>query len=257
MGLLGLLACGQAQRSFWANFYQGVATNNVPWPGGIVPYLFDTNVTPPQQAVYLAGMKEWELAANIHFVPYSNQADYVLLKFDYMEGTDMYAATFPETVMTVDTLSRAQVAHETGHLLGFQHEHVRTNRDTYITVNFSNMIGSGVGAGTNGSGEGANISNLYVIDTNSTAFGAYDFESVMHYDRTLFSQDPNTLDTIDPKTPYYAEYYYRIGNYAFSPGDRAGAAYLYNPPTNTLTNVVTNTLDTGFGTLRAIPERNQ
>ncbi len=246
--VLFFLAAAWPQIGSGSNFYQGVATNNLPWPGGIVPYLFDTNVTTNEQAVYLAGMKEWELAANVHFVPYSNQPDYVLLRFDYSEGTNNYTATSP-AVMTVDTLSRAQVGHETGHLLGFQHEHVRTNRDTYITVNFSNLAGSAMG--TNSSGEGSNITALYLIDSNSTAYGAYDFESVMHYSRTLFSTDPGDLDTIDPNAPYYAEYYYRIGNYALSPGDRAGAAYLYGPPTTPLTNVVTNTSDVGLGSLRA------
>jgi hypothetical protein len=243
------LAAGGPWLVSGSNFYQGVSTNNLSWPGGTVPYLFDTNVTTNEQAIYLAGMKEWELAANIHFVPRTNQADYVLLRFDYMGGTDTYVASFPVPVMTVDTLSRAQVGHETGHLLGFQHEHVRTDRNTYITVNFSNLVGSA--SGTNSSGEGSNITALYLIDTNSTAHGTYDFESVMHYDRTLFSTNPANSDTIDPNAPYYAEYYYRIGNYALSPGDRAGAAYLYGPPTTALTNVVTNTLDVGLGSLRA------
>ena len=244
-----LLTIAWPLAGFGSNYYQGVATNTLPWPGGIVPYKFDTNVTPAEQTIYLEGMKEWELAANIHFVPFTNQPDYVLLRFDYAQGTDTYVATVPG-VMTVDTLSRAQVCHETGHLLGFQHEHVRTDRNTYITVNFTNLIGSDSG-GTNGSGEGASVSNLYVIDTNSTAFGAYDFESVMHYSRTLFSTNPDIADTIDPNAPYYAQYYYRIGNYALSPGDRAGAAHLYGAPATALTNVVTNTADFGLGSLRA------
>ncbi|HXC99147.1 MAG TPA: M12 family metallopeptidase, partial [Verrucomicrobiae bacterium] len=244
-----VLAIAWPLAGFGSNYYQGVATNSVPWPGGIVPYKFDTNVTPAEQTIYLEGMKEWELAANIHFVPYTNQPDYVLLRFDYTQGTDTFVATIPG-VMTVDTLSRAQVCHETGHLLGFQHEHVRIDRNTYITVNFTNMIGSDSG-GTNASGEGASVSNLYVIDTNSTSFGAYDFESVMHYSRTLFSTNPDIADTIDANAPYYAQYYYRIGNYALSPGDRAGAAHLYGLPTTALTNVVTNTADGGFGSLRA------
>ena len=121
-----------------ANFYQGVATNDLSWPGGIVPYLFDTNITATQQAVYLAGMREWELAANIQFIPRTNQSQYVILRFDYQQGTNTYVASVPP-VMTVDTLSRAQVGHETGHLLGFQHEHVRTDRDGFITVNFANL----------------------------------------------------------------------------------------------------------------------
>ncbi len=249
-GLLtcAFLAVSWPQIGFGSNFYQGVATNSLPWPGGIVPYVFDASVTANEQPVYLAGMREWELAANIHFVARTTQPNYVILKFDYMQGTNTYVASSPP-VMTIDVLSRAQICHETGHLLGFQHEHVRTDRNTYITVNFTNLVGSG--SGTNSSGEGGSVSNLYVIDATSTSHGAYDFESVMHYGRTLFSINPATLDTIDPNAPYFAEYYYRIGNLALSPGDRAGAAYLYGSPTTPIASVVTNTADVGLGSLRA------
>src|ERR1017187_7818106 len=100
-------------RSQAAHFYQGVATNTLYWTGGIVPYLFDTNITAAQQSVYLAGMREWELAANVHFIPRTNQSQYVILRFDYQQGTDTFIASVPP-VMTIDTLSRAQVGHETG-----------------------------------------------------------------------------------------------------------------------------------------------
>ncbi len=238
-----------SQIAFGANFYQGVTSNTVSWPGGTVPYVFDASVTTNEQPVYLAGMREWELAANIHFVARTTQSNYVLLKFDYLQGTDTYVASVPP-VMTVDTLSRAQVAHETGHLLGFQHEHVRIDRNTYITVNFTNLISNGNGA-TNGSGEDSYVLGLYQIDSNSISQGAYDFQSVMHYSRTLFSSNPATLDVLVPNAPYFIEYYYRIGNYALSPGDRAGAAYLYGPPSTPITNVVTTTADVGLGSLRA------
>jgi hypothetical protein len=227
-----------------ANFYQGVVTNNLPWPGGIVPYVFDTNISSAQQAVYLDGMREWELAANVHFVPRTNQSHYVILRFDYQQGTNTYVGSTPP-VLKVDTLSRAQVGHETGHLLGFQHEQVRLDRTNYITIHFANLQ-------TNGTGEqDPNVTGLYAIDTNSTPNGPYDFESVMHYGRTLFSIDPNTLDVIVPNPPYLLKYYYRIGNLALSPGDRAGAAYLYGPPATPLTNIVTTAADAGAGSLRA------
>ena len=45
----GLLPSGSQA----ANFYQGIATNTLYWTGGIVPYLFDTNITAAQQSVYL------------------------------------------------------------------------------------------------------------------------------------------------------------------------------------------------------------
>ena len=231
------------------NFYQGISPTNAFFPGGVVPYLFDTNITAAEQEVYLDGMREWELAANVHFVPYTNQPQFVLLRFDYQQGTDTFVLGNPP-VMTVDTLSRSQVGHETGHLLGFQHEHVRIDRNNFITVNFTNLISDA--SDTNGSGEqGGGILGLYLIDSNSTPNGAYDFESVMHYGRTLFSKDPDTLDVLVPNPPYIKKYYNRIGNYAISVSDRAAAAYLYGPPPTPLTNVVTTTADVGFGSLRA------
>ena len=136
-----------------------------------MPYVFTTNVSPAQQVVYLGGMKEWALSANIQFVPYTGQSNYVVLDLDYLQGTNTYEPG-PPAVMTVDNLSRAQVCHETGHLLGFQHEHVRTDRDNFIVVNFQNIQ---TGASTNGSGEGAgNPAGLFLIDSNSTAYGPYD-----------------------------------------------------------------------------------
>ena len=58
--------------------------------------------------------------------------------------------------MTIDSLSRGQIAHETGHLLGFQHEHQRTNRDSFVMVILTNICcGNGF---------------LYNIDTTSTTF---------------------------------------------------------------------------------------
>lgn len=247
--VLGLLAISPLPKCVAGNFYQDISPTYTFFTNGIVPYVFDTNITAAEQEVYLDGMREWELAANVHFVPYTNQPQFVLLRFDYMQGTDTFVLGNPP-VLTVDTLSRAQVGHETGHLLGFQHEHVRIDRDSFITVNFTNLISEAWD--TNASGEqGGGILGLYLIDSNSTPNGPYDFESVMHYGRTLFSKDPTTLDVLVPNPPYIKKYYNRIGNYAISVGDRAAAAYLYGPPTTALTNVVTSTADVGFGSLRA------
>src|ERR1051326_3821108 len=86
-----LLAANLPRIGSAANFFSGVATNNLPWPGGVVPYVFETNVTPAQQIVYLAGLREWELAANVRFVPWTNQPRYVLLQlFIDGSGTGQY-----------------------------------------------------------------------------------------------------------------------------------------------------------------------
>jgi hypothetical protein len=60
---------------FAGNYFQGVAPASLWWPGGIVPFRFDTNynVTTTESNVIVAGLGEWELAANVKFVPYGDQ----------------------------------------------------------------------------------------------------------------------------------------------------------------------------------------
>ncbi|HLX71638.1 MAG TPA: M12 family metallopeptidase [Verrucomicrobiae bacterium] len=226
--------------AFAGNFFAGAT--NVFWPGGTIPYAFDTNnytITATEQSVILAGLREWQLAANVQFVPYTNQANHVILQFtNDGSGTGYCLLGNPATIM-LHGLARGLMCHEAGHLLGFQHEHQRVDRDNFITVNFENIFG-----GTNGEGVTA-----FVIDSNSIAFGSYDFASVMHYSAEDFSIGFG-FDTLDPLPPY-TNFYNYMGNPALSVGDRAAAAHLYGPPATPLTNIVTTTADGGFGSLRA------
>ena len=121
-----------------------------------------------------------------------------------------------------------------GHLLGLQHEHRRTDRDSYIVINFTNIVPA--------------ATKEFVIDTNSVSFGDYDLESVMHYNRHNFSV-ADSVDSIDPQ-PLYQDFLDRLGNLALSRGDRAAAEYLYGPSATILTNEVTATADSGAGSLR-------
>lgn len=215
-------------------FYPGTATNTVPWPGGVVPYEFATNLTALQRQIYLDGLREWELAANVRFVPRSNETQYVLFKFDPF-GPNFVSGANPQTV-EVNSLSRAQVCHEMGHSFGLNHENIRPDRDTFLTV-LSNNVSSG---------------NLFwfTIDPAGVTNGAYDFESVMHLGRDFASVQPGVLDT-QQANPGYERFQPRMGNLALSRGDRAALAAFYGPPAVPLTNIVTTTADGGPGSLRA------
>ena len=232
----------------WAgNYFQGVSPATVPWSNGIVPYLFDTNytITATESNVILAGLREWELAARVKFVPYTNQNHYVLLQFtNDGSGTGFYLNYPPgagtAATMMLHGLSRGLMCHEGGHLFGLQHEHQRIDRDNYILINTNNIVG-----GTNAdSGLSA-----FFIDTNSTPFGPYDFESAMHYTPGNFSIGAG-FDSLDPLPPYQ-RFLHKLGNLALSIGDRAAVANLYGPPTTPLTNIITTTADGGSGSLRA------
>jgi parallel beta-helix repeat protein len=213
-------------------YYNGVSPLNHPWPGGIIPYVIDPALSAAQRQAYLDGVREWELACGIHFVPRSTETDYILFKYN-PSGPNSVSGSQPQLVQ-VNALTRSQICHEMGHSLGLDHEHIRQDRDTRVTVNTAN-ISSG---------------NGFWFDINPTGVmqGVYDFESVMHFSRDLFSVSPGTLDTLTAK-PGYERYQPRMGNFALSPGDRAAAAAIFGPPA--LSPVVTNTNDTGPGSLRA------
>lgn len=232
-----LIICVRGGPAVAGLFYAGVSSTNLFWPGGIIPYEFDTNsaLTAAQKATYLDGLREWELAANVHLVARTVETNYLLLRFGFQQGVNTFVLGTP-SVLTIDSLRRNQICHEMGHALGLDHENTRPDRDTFISINFTNLDPS--------------ATYLYELATNDTMYGNYDFESVMHYGRDLFAINPN-VDVITPQPDYFVKYYYRIGNFATSVGDRAAVAFLYGPPTNALTSVVTRTADSGFGSLRA------
>ncbi|MEO5714058.1 MAG: M12 family metallopeptidase [Luteolibacter sp.] len=218
-----------------AGFYgASVSPGNVPWPGGVIPYVFDNALSAGQKQTYLDGLREYEIAANIHFIPRTSQTQYILFKYA-AGGPNLVSGSNP-VMVEINLLTRGQICHETGHALGLAHEHQRTDRETYVNVLYTNVT-----SGNNGA---------FDIDASGHTYGGYDFESVMHYGRDVYSIQPGVLDTLQPK-PGYEKYQKRMSNYALSPGDRALMAYLYGPPTVAVSSVVTTTADGGTGSLRA------
>ena len=145
------------------NFYGGVSPATVPWTNGIVPYEFTNTLTAAQQQTYLDGLREWQLAANVSFVPHTTQTHWILFTYNTNYIDEASGTTNPQ-VVTVSSLSRAQVGHEMGHSFGLTHENIRPDQTNYLTV-LPNNVTSG------------NLS-FFQIDPNSVTNGAYDFESI-------------------------------------------------------------------------------
>jgi hypothetical protein len=227
-------------RTAWAgNFYAGTSPANVPWPGGIVPYQFTNTLTLAESNTFLDGLREWELAANVHFVPHTNQSNWILFCYntnflDYVSG-----GSYSPQIVTVSSLSRAQVCHEMGHSFGFNHENIRPDATNYIAVLTNNITD-----------EPTNL-HWFIPDITTITNGNYDYESVMHLGWDFDSTNPGVLATQQPKAPNFPRFQFRMGNYCLSPGDRAALAYLYGPPLVPLTNIVTTTADFGTNSLRA------
>jgi parallel beta-helix repeat protein len=228
--VLSLLPCWLACAGLYVST---ISPGNVPWPGGVVPYVIDPALSPAQRQTYLDGLREYELAANVHFVPRSSESQYILFKYN-AAGPNAVSGNNPQSV-EINLLTRSQICHEMGHSFGLLHEQTRADRNSFVNVLTANIT--------------AGNQFWFDIDPNGTAQGAYDFESVMHFSRDLFSVQPGVLDTLQAR-PGFERYQPRMGGLALSKGDREVMKFLYGAGP-ALSPVVTNTSEGGVGSLRA------
>ena len=182
------------------------------WPHGEMPYEVDGSVTPEKRA-----MIDWAVAHVAAETPLrprprtAGDADY--LQFtqaggDY--GCSSYVGRIggAQMVRVGSCGVRGSVVHEICHAAGLYHEQSRTDRDGFVTIQWSEIS----------SGEEAQ----FTIDDDTMDIGAYDYGSIMHYSRGAFSKTGN--DTIVPKDPRM-----NIGQReGLSPLDKAALAQLYS-----------------------------
>lgn len=208
------------------------------WTGGIVYYTFNANVSAAHRTATLDAMAEWATYANLTFTARAAQANYIKINDvpGLGGGNSAVGMIGGEQQLNIGSTAwnRGTLLHEIGHALGLIHEHQRSDRDSYVTINPA-VLSDG---------------NFILIPT-STNNGAYDFLSVMHYTRNAPTYAPP--DNITPK-PAYIQYLdvmgAFIGDRILSRADRNGIALMYGagPAVST---TVTTTKDSGPGSLRA------
>ena len=169
------------------------------WPGGIIPYVIDLDLTNPHVP---AAIRHWEENTPIRFVERTNQPNWVL--FQSIGGCSAYVGMIggEQTINLHANCDLGTVIHEIGHATGLWHEQQRNDRDHYIFVNpdlprYYHPFGSAA------------------LDS-----GPYDYGSVMHY------RCRETMVTIPPGLV--------CGANALSAGDIDSVNRLYgNTPTET------------------------
>ncbi|XP_003799356.1 astacin-like metalloendopeptidase [Otolemur garnettii] len=165
------------------------ATSNK-WPknsGGIVeiPFLLSSNYDEPSRKVILEAFAEFERYTCVRFVSHQGQKDFISIIPMYGCFSSVGRSGGMQMVSLAPAClrkGRGIVLHELMHVLGFWHEHARADRDSYIRVNWNEIL------------PGFEIN--FIKSRSSNMLTPYDYSSVMHYGRLAFSR--RGLPTITP-----------------------------------------------------------
>lgn len=150
------------------------------WPGGNVPYVFDSGVSNTNRTNMINAMAEWESVANVNFFVRTTHANYLYIQNGGGNNSWVGVIGGPQVVNIVSWTNRWIIAHELNHALGYWHEQSRANRGSFVTVDLTNVCQNCCSGNTcNG--------NFNVRPGGGGEYGPYDYDSVMHYDECSFS----------------------------------------------------------------------
>ncbi|CAF4330811.1 unnamed protein product, partial [Rotaria magnacalcarata] len=171
------------------------------WPGGVVPYEIAENISANNSIFIVNMMRAMENLTQVNntqcisFRPKTVSDPYFITIFNGsgcyapIGSWGAYAGVRPVSLLDgtyATCIVSGIIQHELTHVLGFYHEQARPDRDSYVSIQWSNI-------------DPTMASNFDKysdtdVDTLSTP---YDYGSVMHYDRNAFSIS-NNLATIVP-----------------------------------------------------------
>jgi hypothetical protein len=157
------------------------------WTNGLIRFEFDANVTATNQTNMENAMLVLENVANVDFLQCSgnncnNTGNYVHIQNSTFNNSQVGMVGGQQIINIVSWGTQFVIVHELLHCLGFYHEHVRADRNMFVTINCNNVQG-----GCNGT----IFNDNFVVPNDASVFprDVYDFDSVMHYGQCAFSID--------------------------------------------------------------------
>ncbi|XP_057330854.1 protein tolkin-like [Microplitis mediator] len=193
------------------------------WNGAIIPYVIEDIFTGLQHRLIKQAMRIWEESTCITFVeriPNIHSKYITITKLNcgccFLLKPSVRNGGFLSLINSCDKLPI--VLHELGHVIGFEHEHNRPDRDDYLEIINENIM--------KGYEDEFKKQSPHEVETfNQT----YDYHSVMHYPSDSFSISW-PFETLIPKQGMQNEVQFMGAQIKLSEGDIATTNLLYNCP---------------------------
>ncbi|XP_054882706.1 hatching enzyme 1.2-like isoform X1 [Poeciliopsis prolifica] len=155
-----------------------------------IPVYISSSYSTAERNIIIKGLVSFHASTCIRFVwrTSSQQTDFL----HFYSGSGCWSYLGRQGGQQLVSLSRngcmyhSTVQHEINHALGFHHEQVRSDRDSFVQVLTQNIIPG-------------NEHNFEKVQTNNLGT-PYDFNSIMHYSKTAFSRNgqPTLLSKANP-----------------------------------------------------------
>ncbi len=184
----------------------GIRGGEYRWPDAIVYYRLADQFPQPERVE--EAIRHWEKHTRIRFRKRAQEPNFVTFRPGAGCSSNVGMRGGEQFITLGSACSIGNAIHEIGHTVGLWHEQSRSDRDTFITIDFKNIIP-------------AALHNFDQQLTDGDDIGDYDYDSIMHYPANAFAL--TNKPTITPTKPGVT-IGQRVG---LSAGDIAAVAVLY------------------------------
>ncbi len=159
------------------------------WTSRTIPYFIPSSFPSNERALIEQGLEMISNSAYVNFVSVSNTpTSGILFKRDTVNTSYIgRSSSINEIKLAAGAFNKGVVAHEVMHTLGYFHEQSRTDRDSYVTINYQNIESDKI----------HNFDKYTSRGYTGEDLCTYDYSSIMHYGSYAFSK--NDLPTIVKK----------------------------------------------------------